>query len=1040
MTKATATWSPLGLDSPALRGPTSLPLVPYKDAIDLLPFATDGWDDFESLLWRILRDVEGLRMPMMYGTPGQAQFGLDVVATAPDGSRVAIQSKQEKQFGPAKIEAAVNAFRKQQQAAPVTKLILGVSREVRTTAAVNKAKAMAESLLPIELVIWDQRELSLMLKSHPRIVIDYFGMSVAKHFCYDFEIDPIFVPNENAVAIREALARTPEVVTGAGKMIAEAEALRPENPEQALARVEDAQDALKSSGFDGHASRYEELRAPLLVQLGRGSEATRRRLDELWESLDQGLVTNADIARNAISQLVAQTPGTQTEDHRAVAEAAVGLYSNPLAQVPKLADLIVGSGVDRARLAVLAGETALASDDRDWLATNADALVELGKEAAEDLTLSVRLRLLAAEGSDCWVDILDDARKTRLGDHLGALVKARYARHQALNQLFQEADAGWDEAAGDACLVQAWSDATRWIVSRRAFLTRWKPFTSNDLLPIQAAMVARGPTRSVLVVDEDALENGYERFAGNRHRPAAIAAQRALRDATTLSDWSAERRARHLLADILEASGEPEMAAKHLVRAGEVAALEQLAERNPDRYLDVTELLAATPYWIVGAAYRMIAAQADLVPDDAVETIAKSILGELASATDGTLVDIVSFDVSRFGGSLAALAGLSTRLNEDQADIALAYFEAQAEVEEGHYRHHDKSESSAVAGILASHSGLAERAMKQLIPLLVRSDSSRTQTAVDAISGHLALARPFLEAHVEAGSTWARDVLAGEDGSAIDEQDAQAALVRLTTPVKSVHGLYSSGGGPSSVSDSILIRGLPAPDLNMAVSELLVRADDPQHSNSDRSYFLLSASNLAPHLPKEDRKTHFATAIRLATEPTTSMQEVAEREYSHPLGSMRMSVSKSSRAQAAYLAAHLADTPAERERVRDVSMRLIGDETVAEVWVTKTLQQLGEVLAPDVGFLSGQDWALRSFAAILWARSAKPTSVGNRLAADPDVRVRRVLASSLAQEEIEPVYDDFIDRREDVLKMLANDPRFSVRQAARTNSTSTLSN
>ena len=93
MAKATATWSPLGLDSRALRGPSSLPLVPYKDAIDLLPLATDGWDDFESLLWRILRDVEGLRMPMIYGTPGQAQFGLDVVATAPDGSRVAIQSK-----------------------------------------------------------------------------------------------------------------------------------------------------------------------------------------------------------------------------------------------------------------------------------------------------------------------------------------------------------------------------------------------------------------------------------------------------------------------------------------------------------------------------------------------------------------------------------------------------------------------------------------------------------------------------------------------------------------------------------------------------------------------------------------------------------------------------------------------------------------------------------------------------------------------------------------------------------------------------------
>lgn len=1028
--KAKAMWSPLGLDSPALRGPTSLPLVPYKDAVDLLPFATPGWNDFESLLWRILRDVEGLRMPLMYGTPGQAQFGLDVVATAPDDSRVAIQSKQEKQFGPAKIEAAVKAFTKQKQPAPVSKLILAVSRPVRTTAAADKAKAMAKSLLPIEFVIWDQQELSLMLKSHPRIVIDYFGMSVAKHFCYDFEVDPIVVPNENAVAIREALARTPEVVTGADAMIAEAERLGVKEPAQALAQVEMAQGALMSAGFAGHASRHEALRSPLLVQLNRGPEATRRRLDELWESLDQGLVINADIARNDIDSLVARAPSTESEEHRAIAGAAVGLYSNPLAHVPDLADLDVGSISDRARLAVLAGETALASDNQNWLTTHADALNELSAQLAGDNpSLSVRLRLLAAEGSSSWGSVLNDARKTKLGDHLGALVKARYARHQALQQLFQEADAGWDEAAGDACLAQAWSDAVRWIVSRRAFLGRWKPFTSNELLPIQSAMAARGPTRSVLNVDDDALETAYGQFADKKYRSAAISAQRALRDAITLSDWAAERRARRLLADILEASGEPNLAARHLVRAGDVTGLKRLAENNPDRYLDVTDLLASTPYWIVGAAYRMIAAQADLVPDDAVEAITESILGELASVASGTLVDLTTFDTSRFRGSLAALAGLASRLTRKQAETALAYFEAQPEVEPGHHRLHDEDEASTAAGILATHPDLAERAMAHLISLLVRSDTSRTPTAVEAVTSHLTQARSLLEAHDEAGSTWARDVLAGEGGSSIDEKDAQKALTRLTTPSRHADGVYSSGGGRGSLSDSILIKGLPGADLNRAMTELLVRADDPRHSNSDRSYYLLSASNIAPHLTKEDRATHLETALRLATEPTTSFQEAVEQAHSHQLGFMRMSVSKGSRAQAAHLAACLAATASERERVRDVTMGLVGDETVAETWVTEALKRLGDLMTSDVGFLSGQGWALRSFAASLWTKSAQPAPIGYLLANDPDVRVRRALASSLSMVEIKSTPDESTDARETVLKILRNDPRFSVRRA-----------
>src|ERR1035437_10466785 len=61
---------------------------PVVGTLKLLPFEAleFEWPDFESLLWRVLRDVEGLRDTQVYGLPGQTQLGLDLVALAADGS------------------------------------------------------------------------------------------------------------------------------------------------------------------------------------------------------------------------------------------------------------------------------------------------------------------------------------------------------------------------------------------------------------------------------------------------------------------------------------------------------------------------------------------------------------------------------------------------------------------------------------------------------------------------------------------------------------------------------------------------------------------------------------------------------------------------------------------------------------------------------------------------------------------------------------------------------------------------------------------
>jgi len=177
--------------------------------------------------------------------------------------------------------------------------------------------------------------------------------------------------------------------------------------------------------------------------------------------------------------------------------------------------------------------------------------------------------------------------------------------------------------------------------------------------------------------------------------------------------------------------------------------------------------------------------------------------------------------------------------------------------------------------------------------------------------------------------------------------------------------------------------------------------------------------------------------------PPDSVADALDASFSHPLGAVRINRRLDTRGEAAHLAATLARTRQDKERVQTAVFGLIGDESVSELWVARALERLGDTMAPDVGFLSGQNWALRSFSAILWSKTTEPEPVGCRLAADTDVRVRRVLARYLVQNQDDEDAGILIlsssgasaaarrrDARAAVLSLLLEDPCFSVRAAA----------
>ncbi|MFG6402501.1 hypothetical protein [Microbacterium sp. P04] len=994
--------------------PATAPALP---SLDLLPFTALDWPTFEKLQLRMMLDVLGLRDPRQYGDPGQAQEGIDLIATAADDSGTALQSKNYETFTLTDLRNAVERFRETERPFLVDHFIIGVGSLVRRKEIIAEYRRLQGELAPIRLELWDAQRLSDLLRPHHEIVAQFFTEETARQFCGDFEVNVPIIPSVDARIISDAVTMPPETLTGAQELLDEADAAA--NATEAISLVEQAQEKLRKAGFDAHASRHEPARAKLLVQAGREGDAARQILDEFWSALDLGRTINAQSTLDRMRKLSEMLTDPSTlEKYQRVGSTALEVYGHPLGRLPEPSSLLVGDTPDKVRLMLLAGETALALDNVEWLRSAAPEMTALAQDGTVPDVLRVRLRLLIAEASDDWALLLEEARRKRLRSELTPLVAARYARYCGLRQKFREADERWEEAASRASLVRQWDDAGTWILSKRSYLTNWQPFSGNDLVAMEIALGEQQyPTPSVIPRAARAYEDAHEALRDDNVRSAAIAAQRALRDAVAGSDWSGERKARNILASAMQVSDELQRAAVHLARAGESKKIEALGKAFPNRFIDIVSELEAETYWNVGAAYRLIATQADVVPDERVDEIAARIIADFAAADAGEMTDVTFFASSRYTNAIKALAGLAERLSAADADATLAHFERQPEVEPNHYRYHDDDEAVAVARIASAHAELAPRAIAHLVPLLARASNARKSATLDALDKYPELSRPALKAVEGQGNGWASEMLAYADPSDVNPAASAAAHKRLTTPLQHTEGMYTVG--TNAVGDSLLLVGQPEDDIVRIVSELMSRADDPHVSGFDRGDYLTAAANLAPNLSTAAKKKLFPEAARLAEESTPSAHDQLDQQ--NRLSAFRMNTSGSDkRGHATYLASVLASSDEDREEVRRLAYLLLGSGS--DYYPTQALQHLGETVKDDVAFLAGQGWAMRSLAAILWARYGGPPHVGARLSADDDVRVREMLARSLSTHPADP-------SQQPVRTKLAADPSFRVRRA-----------
>jgi hypothetical protein len=166
-------------DEELLAPPAEVTLALVDPLLDLLPTHEMSWPNFENLLKRVAREVEGLRAVRLYGVPGQAQVGIDLVGINPAGENEAVQGKRYQSFTVGDLDKAVGKYLDGALPFTIRRLAVGVSCRANDKNVANRLIELNKQHTGVEFELWDRNRLSEILRNRPDIVREFFGAATA---------------------------------------------------------------------------------------------------------------------------------------------------------------------------------------------------------------------------------------------------------------------------------------------------------------------------------------------------------------------------------------------------------------------------------------------------------------------------------------------------------------------------------------------------------------------------------------------------------------------------------------------------------------------------------------------------------------------------------------------------------------------------------------------------------------------------------------------------------------------------------------------
>lgn len=1110
--------------------------VPAGDDLSL----AIGWDRFEQLLVAVAPGVEGLSEIQFrrYGVRGQAQGGIDLAGRRSDGSYIVVQCKDYQNFTAANLDAAVETFATGRRPFGARRFIVAVSTQTSTTQLEDQLGASRSGHPDLQIDLWGAEQINEELRRRGDVVARFWTRETADTFRTGAPLAGVSAPAPDWSRVADQILLGPLEVDGADEQLATADALRADDPAGAAEVYSKLADRLGVEGFTGHAFVVRSRQLDALGEAGKVGAAVELTARLAATALHEGDVHQAESCTRRLDapmrdraaggagghQPGGATPGVvnQTDQvgadqarHIMLIRAAVRLAQHPLSDRGALVDLLRTAPQDvtapgyQPLLVLLVAETFLAdaistpSDQPGTAPTNAPTppgVPATSPQAAEleDLIVSaiaqmkqaplatadkdtlLRLRLVRA-GYDTAEreNLLKEAYRRVLPRPHVALVLAAQARRDALAGLAERAVGHWRQAVESALHQGHTDEAAGWLYAIRTVHSRYGPWTTgiDDEHLLAQALPKTGRGRLIRRVRDP--EADARRAALNDEPIEAIrAAHRWLADSIITGDWVDEQGAADLLGDLYARNAEHDRAAACYQWIGETTKLTKLVDDVGDQLLSFSPI-GAGPWWQQATSLAGLAAQKDLLDDEAAGELLPALLDLVARGRAGELSEGPTHALTL--QATKTTCAVAARGTVADAQALLDLFADDVAREPDSYRYHDTEHVEACKAIAAHHPELAWPALVRIFDL-AELDTSAALSALDSSLVHDLLHAPAAASdggpadassssltgtltagqrqqlrerlHTMAaehyGAGIALATLGGSDPATIERAiHARDRLVERAEPTGN-----GFSGGTNLVNDSYLVaRALNAADQRACLDRVLTVAEDRREAAPNRHEALTAAGNLVID-QSDDVKTSVHARSRAFADGTQDGSAFDDQVTNpHPLSSMRVDLGPATlRASGLDLALRSAVSTEDKQWVRGRAVSMLRDDDKRIVRMAAvTLCRLGAKApdAPDAALLAVHSLpAVRKLAAVIAvAAPVRYAHALRALAVDADGSVRILLARVLHEArttaaaadpiltKAEPT-DDVENQQQDsvvvaeVLKMMTEDARHTVRRTA----------
>ena len=655
-----------------------------------------------------------------------------------------------------------------------------------------------------------------------------------------------------------------------------------------------------------------------------------------------------------------------------------------------------------------------------------ETVARVRERRTESDEIAVRLRVCVADANGDWRSLVDRAARGRAGRRQATLIYARHGRYLAWNVDPEGADKSYRLGIDQACQAELNGEAAAALRSIAAVGFHYgRPERDLQRTLDQARVVGS--------LGGDYLQSSYDYQAAalseleNDRLPLALRDLKAsLRLSIVSGRLASELEAHALLGRLYSKADEIALATRHDVRAGALKAVQQLLAPVA-AYVDCTEALSGRAPWERATAFAALAAEADLVPDDHVDPLARLALDSTKGERQGI------FAPSVWLGAYGLLAALSRRIPEGLVEPLLRLLQPQITREANTYRYNDEQHVKIVAGLFLSYPRQRNRIGQHLLALMVASPELGRDVLLyggDTIRSAPDALLPGLRRLADEGCQAALDTL-------LDLKEEHPLLVRearrlldafLTRPPRSPRTYVFGTALPRTAAFVLL---LTEGDRLRFAEAVMNAAEDRSDIDPNRTQALTALSIVARSLPAPVRSSFFDRTMAIAGAPNLSEVDERFKARSHPLSTFRINLGFGSLVPAAVrTGAALAYNPEQYRDVAEAAVSLFraGDDSATN----QAAHALNEIprddLKIDISLLASlpNRWA-RQLAAVQWTiHPDEAPALGRALATDTDPRVRQVLAEALTELEARSP-----DVAAELRAALLGDRSASVRAAAR---------